>query len=318
MRQGRLLLALTLLVSITVAVLTGVVLLLVEPTLSKAEIVKTGGLAGGAVIALYALWLNDRRRRTEEARHTLDTDKVADERFARSVELLGHDAAQVRVGALHALAGLATSTGRYRQTVLDILCAYLRQPFTHPSHPGADGIEDDGPAADCERQVRLTAQTLIADLLPTREDLDAPGCDLDLSRASLEHLFLGGRRIGRFTARGARFHGITRMAAVCMAKPALLTGAAFLGRLDLRDATFDGGLSFQDTTFVGEVAVGGASVATFLTVHGPAPEQLVGALAIADTAVIHGDPASWTRPGHRSTDSGQDVSPRGAVPRPPA
>jgi hypothetical protein len=86
---------------------TTVVLLLVEPTASKAEAIKTGGLAGGAVIALYALRLNDRRRRTEEARHELESEKVADERFARSVELLGNEADQVRVGALHALAWLA-------------------------------------------------------------------------------------------------------------------------------------------------------------------------------------------------------------------
>lgn len=67
----------------------------------------TGGLAGGAVVALYALWLHDRRRRTDETRHELDSDKAADERFARSIELLGNQADQVRVGALHALVWLA-------------------------------------------------------------------------------------------------------------------------------------------------------------------------------------------------------------------
>jgi hypothetical protein len=95
--------------AIAVTVLTTVMLLRVEPGLSKAEAIKTGGLAGGAVVALYALWLNDRRRRTDEARHELESDKAADERFARSVELLGNEADQVRVGALHALAWLADS-----------------------------------------------------------------------------------------------------------------------------------------------------------------------------------------------------------------
>jgi hypothetical protein len=63
-------------------------------------------------VALYALWLNDRRRRTDEARHELESDKAADERFARSIELLGNEADQVRVGALHALAWLADVTPR--------------------------------------------------------------------------------------------------------------------------------------------------------------------------------------------------------------
>src|SRR3954471_9510571 len=141
------------LAAIVVAVLTTVVLLLVEPELSKAEAIKTGGVAGGAVVALDALWLNDRRRRTDEARHELESDKAADERFARSVELLGNEADQVRVGALHALVWLADSTPRYKQTVLDVLCAYLRRPFDHPELRDDPADPDSGrsdPEADRE------------------------------------------------------------------------------------------------------------------------------------------------------------------------
>ncbi|MET1076134.1 MAG: hypothetical protein ABWY11_26055, partial [Umezawaea sp.] len=79
-------------------------LFVIDSTTAKGEAIKTGGLAGGAVIALYALWLNDRRRRTDEARQTLenqraehDRSRVADERFARAIELLGHETDQVRV-----------------------------------------------------------------------------------------------------------------------------------------------------------------------------------------------------------------------------
>src|SRR5882757_6075983 len=102
-------------------VVTGWVLTGANP--SKADALRTGGLAAGSVVALYALWLNDRRRRVEENRHEidrglyqlqadraeLDRERADDERFARSVEMLGHDADQVRVGALHALAALARS-----------------------------------------------------------------------------------------------------------------------------------------------------------------------------------------------------------------
>lgn len=131
--------------------------LLADPSVSKADALKTGGLAGGAILALYALWINDRRRRTEEARQEVergraqqDRERVSDERFAKAVELLGHDADQVRVGALHALAGLARSRPSYTQTVLDALCSYLRRPFTHPSYQlrldNPDQAEDVQPA----------------------------------------------------------------------------------------------------------------------------------------------------------------------------
>jgi hypothetical protein len=52
-------------------------------------------------------------------RNTSESNKAADERFARSVELLGNEADQVRVGALHALTWLANATPRYKQTVRD-------------------------------------------------------------------------------------------------------------------------------------------------------------------------------------------------------
>ncbi|MGH8922401.1 MAG: hypothetical protein ACRD0H_29375 [Actinomycetes bacterium] len=108
----------------------------------------------------------------------------------------------MRVGALQALAWLADSTPRYKQTVLDVLCAYLRRPFIHPRcTKGADGdlnqvTPDDSPnspEADRERQVRLTAQRLITDLLPWGQNPDRRAYHLDLTGADLEQFRLEGR-----------------------------------------------------------------------------------------------------------------------------
>ncbi|SED82476.1 hypothetical protein SAMN04489727_9592 [Amycolatopsis tolypomycina] len=151
--------------------------LLADPATSRSDALKTGGLAGGAIVALYALWLNDRRRRVEERRQDIerqrheleaqraeqDRERVADERFAKAVELLGHAADQVRVGALHALAGLARSRPGYTQTVLDVLCSYLRRPFDYTRPTSSD--EDPDPERERELTVRLTAQRLVSDLL---------------------------------------------------------------------------------------------------------------------------------------------------------
>src|SRR5688572_19668367 len=150
------------------------------------EIVKTAGVAGGAIVALYALWLNDRK-------HFLESEKVADERFARSVELLGNEADQVRVGAMHALTWLATSTPRYRQTVIDVLCAYLRRPFEHPAHkarpedPDQDFSSVVSQEIRLEHQVRLTAQRLIKDTLSWGKKRKHEHYNLDLTGASLDY-----------------------------------------------------------------------------------------------------------------------------------
>lgn len=197
LRRNRNMLAPTIAGAIGAFLLLSGWLFVVDSTIAKGEAIKTGGLAGGSVIALYALWLNDRRRRTDEARQEIEKDRqehdrsrVADERFARAIELLGHETDQVRVGALHALAGLAKSRDGYKQTVLDILCSYLRRKF-------------DG-EAPLEREVRLTAQQLIADLLPHVDVVDPPLYDLNLTNASLEYFDISRRHVGQLTARSAK------------------------------------------------------------------------------------------------------------------
>jgi hypothetical protein len=286
----------TVLAAIAVTVATTAVLLLVEPTAPRSEAVRTGALSGGAVVALYALWLNDRRRRVEEERHGLEAIKVADERFARSVEMLGNEADQVRVGALHSLVWLADSNPRYKQTVLDVLCAYLRRPFDppdlHDESAASDTAQSD-PEADREREVRLTAQRLITDLLPWGQNPDPRRYHLDLSGARLEHFRLEGRRIGRLIARGARFHGITALGLLEAAKPVLFTDASFEGRLDLREARLDGGLSFQRTRFHAEVALDGAAVNTFLNIRTTAPAGQVGAVIVGPETRIDGAVEGW-------------------------
>jgi len=292
--RDRLLLVASLLVAIAATVVTVVVLLVVEPTLSPAEAIKTGGFAGGAVVALYAVWLNDRRRRTEEARHELESDKVGDERFVRSVELLGHGADQVRVGAMHALAGLARSTPRYRQTVLDVLCAYLRRPFDHPSyqahpHDPAAQISPEGfEEADLERQVRLTAQRLVITLLPENDSDDDANLDLDLTGASVEYLNLARRRICHLTARRARFYGITRLSGLRAVSPVILSGATFLGRATAGGARFDGGLSLQGARFEREVLHSNAVVATFADLRTEPPATQIGELWLAEGTTLRG------------------------------
>ncbi|MFR9730434.1 pentapeptide repeat-containing protein [Saccharopolyspora sp. MS10] len=237
-------------------------LLVFDGRVNGADALRTGGLAAGSVVALYALWLNDRRRRVDEsrqrlegARTELDRERIADERFARAVELLGHEADQVRVGALHALAGLARSSPGHTQTVLDVLCSYLRRPFGHPHHDHGEWERDERDAADRELQVRLTAQRLITDLLPPAEE-DSPAYDLDFTNAALEYFDLSGRRIGTLVARHARLFHDNNLSRCEVTGPAWLTGASTRagGRFRCRDAVFRGRAQFAGVEFGGPAA----------------------------------------------------------------
>ncbi|MFB9906133.1 hypothetical protein [Allokutzneria oryzae] len=250
-------------------------LIATDPYVNRTEALKTGGLASGSIVALYALWLNDRRRRTDESRQVIEEDrqriehqrqelermrtehereKTADERFARAIELLGHDADQVRVGALHALAGLARSHPHRTQTVVDILCSYLRRPFDHPRYSALRtryhsesevptdyeldvGDFDNDPALDRERQVRMAAQRLIGDALHNE-----PGCDLDLTGAVLDTLSLPNARLGALNLRNAQLYA-----------DATFDGSRFSGDVDLGRCHVWGAISFSGAKFHGEL-----------------------------------------------------------------
>jgi uncharacterized protein YjbI with pentapeptide repeats len=277
--------------------------LLADPATSRSDALKTGGLAGGAIVALYALWLNDRRRRIEERRQDierqrhelesqraeLDRERVADERFAKSVELLGHAADQVRVGAMHALAGLARSRPEYTQTVLDVLCSYLRRPFEHPRYaPDLDRHARDNtrgsPDQEQELQVRLTAQRSIKDLLPAADVPDAPDYYLDLTGAVVEYLDLSGCRIGGMLLRYAALHSSTnlsgcrfsgrvyftaggtgpgrligrfRCCGAVFESHAWFSGTAFAEDAEFTDTKFAGKTTFKDATFAKDAVFSG-------------------------------------------------------------
>jgi hypothetical protein len=243
---------------------------LLDGSATLGEALRTGGLAAASVVALYALWLNDRRRKVDEERqdverrrHDLETQRHAleqtrqnmesqrmthdrerstDERFARSIELLGNDADQVRVGAMHALAGLARSRPEYTQTVLDVMCAYLRRPFDHAHYARLRGEEEakvpESPEADRERQVRLTAQRLIGELLPETGAGRGPTYDLDLTGATLEYFDISERVIGQLTARSVNLYEANAFGNMEIYGDAWFTSAHSWGKFIAQGTTF--------------------------------------------------------------------------------
>ena len=270
-------LTLTIVTAVLVLLGTSTALLLFDPRVNGADALRTGGLAAGSVVALYALWLNDRRRRVEERRQELDIrrqaldserysleqqrqvledrrtgneyERAADERFARAVELLGHEADQVRTGAIHGLAGLARSNPNYTQTVLDVLCSYLRRPFDHPKWGASNIAPTTGeatPDQERERTVRQAACKSLRALLPGTDLTDPPIYDLDLSYAHLELIDFSDRVVGRIAAYSAKVRHSARFERTQFRGPVKLTGAVFLDKLLAGDAVFHGRFDASD------------------------------------------------------------------------
>ncbi|MFD9006341.1 pentapeptide repeat-containing protein [Streptomyces sp. NPDC059582] len=205
-----------------------------------------GVVAGaGALVALIVAY---RRQRVDEDGALREATRLHTERFTTAVSQLGEESAAVRLGGVHALAGLADDapTRPLRQTCIDVLCAYLRLPYI---------AEADLTAGDTQarhaylalREVRHTVIRLIRDHLrldPTHpqswqgHDFDFTGVTFDGGDFS-GSVFSGGTvsfSEATFSGGTVRFSGLT------------FSG----GRVDFGRSTFSGGtVRFSGLTFSG-------------------------------------------------------------------
>ena len=192
------------------------------------------------------------------AEHDATQRRVTD-LFTKAVDLLGSDKAAVRLGGLYALERLAQDNAGQRQTVVAVVCAYLRMSDEPDTTPGDDG------AANHEDEVRRSAQRLLTrhlhadtpgtywpevrlDLAETRlVDFDASGCTL------VDADFTGARLAGTTRLTGARTEGRLTLTRASF-DTASFDGLATSGDVVLDDAVFGGEATFDRTRFGGEVS----------------------------------------------------------------
>ncbi|MFH8291647.1 pentapeptide repeat-containing protein [Streptomyces sp. NPDC018059] len=206
------------------------------------------GVAAGAG-ALVALVVAYRRQRVDEAGAHREATRLHTERFSQAVDKLGSDSPAVRLGGVHALAGLADDapTQDLRQTCVDVLCAYLQLPFT--PDPGSDPAhQEEHHRYLAFRKVRHTILRLIGDHYrrPRGTHRSWQGCDLDLTGVTIDGDLDFSEAVfseGAVNFRGAVFSS----GAVHFSRAVFRGGAA---RFD--DAVFSGGaVHFSGAAFPG-------------------------------------------------------------------
>ena len=255
---------------------------------AKLDAVRTGLAAGAGAGAAVGLMLAFRRQHHQEIATTL-TDRDATERritelYTKAVEQLGSDKAPVRLGGLYALERVAQDNPAQRQTIVNVFCAYVRMPFAPAApelHPGQRN--DLYNAWQQEKQVRLTAQRILADHLRIDwfQGEPAPGpagpefwpdMRLDLTGAILIDLnfprvvtaearfagatFIGTAQfyeasMGSTSFHDARFTVDAAFGRASFRGPADFTKAAFEGKSWFSGTAFDGDADFSDAGFTG-------------------------------------------------------------------
>lgn len=233
---------------------------------------------GGAV----ALLLAARRQRYTEL-SLVHTDRDAIERritelYTKAADQLGSTQAPVRLAGLYALERLAHSTVEHRQTIVDVICAYLRMPYSPPPANGAAAMyRGPTPAqrrrartimqcsmrgmsasegsqqerAKHERQVRLTAQDILRRNLTVTDQRRRwwqqqppvgptwSGIHLDLSEATLLDFSLTRCQLDWANFRGTQFIGDTNFRHARFSDRTWFESARFDGPADFTDAEFD-------------------------------------------------------------------------------
>lgn len=256
------------------------------------------GIGSGGVLALYLAW---RRQCSTEDTLVHQQEVAADTRadaverritelYTKAAEQLGSDKAPVRLAGLYALERLAQGNVNQRQTIANVLCAYLRMPDDLPGDPIADGTDARVALRERvqEREVRLTAQRILAHhLRPGRDpehpvDTFWPDLELDLTGATLVDVdfdrcrirtpgfggvtFLGEAKFRETTFIGdTRFDGVTftggaTFERAVFARNAWFDGASFAGDVGFDGVTFARNASFRGLTFTGTAGFAGAVI----------------------------------------------------------
>jgi len=262
----------------------------VENTFDAIKIMLAVVAGIGGVVALTVAY---RKQEHGEAAEQRENTRLFNDRFGRAADQLGSSQAAVRLAGVYAMAGLADDWEAGRQTCIDVLCAYLRMPYTPPSgdkpHPAKTapsglplGSTSRGEGGDTrqEQQVRQSLLRLIREHLRSGSDSkprwhghrfdlrDAVIDGGDLSEIDVRAgtiLNLGGSVFpcGTVTFYGAKFSGglVSFYGGKFSGGDLVFAGATLSGgEVVFADASFSGGVvDFGGAEFSGgEVDFGGA------------------------------------------------------------
>ncbi|MER7129049.1 pentapeptide repeat-containing protein [Streptosporangium saharense] len=293
-----------------------------EATARQGAIQTSLALAAGIGAAVTLMLAFRRQRHQEHAAHVTTylaernarlAEQVAEhnrqdaierrvtELYTKAVEQLGHTGAAVRLGGLYSLERLAQGNSEHRQTIVNVICAYLRMPYVPPGVT-TPGTAPPGPWAaptgdgQGEQQVRLTAQRILAEHL--RDDRSSrrhetavvgsrfwEGMRIDLTGATLidldlAHCHLNDARFDEVTFQGdagfngAVFHGDAGFRGATCTGSADFAEATFQGKVRLSEGTFGETrftrATFHETADLRETRFTGDAVFTEVTFHGGA------------------------------------------------
>jgi uncharacterized protein YjbI with pentapeptide repeats len=285
-----------------------------ERASAQLEAIRTGLSVGVGAGGVFALWLATRRQRstefglTQQERTIEATIADADEKritelYTKAAEQIGHDKAPVRLAGIYALERLAQDNPRHRQTIVNVLCAYLRMPFMNAARalpaPAIAPAGDDDITTFEEREIRVTIQRILCTHLrpflfvATMSDENQPGqpnpafwpgISVNLDGALLINFDFRACELAEANFSHAAFHGKTTFRGATFTRETRFRNTTFQRGANFENVRFDDFVWFRGTRFLDEATF---SAATFAGASGFKSAEFAGDVWFRGT-VFHG------------------------------
>ncbi|MEV6279115.1 pentapeptide repeat-containing protein [Nocardia sp. NPDC051832] len=226
-----------------------------ELDVTKVALTVVAGVGG--VVALVIAYR--RQRDLEQSRFV--------ERFGTAAAQLGATDVAVRIAGVYAMAGVADeSDGLRRQQCIDVLCGYLRLPYSpelggnhqtkrvqkQPRWPDGGDNEDHFEYRQNDREVRATIVRVIADHLRPTAEYSWSTSNFDFRTAHLEDVDLTEATFsGDVLFGGATFSGDAWFGGTSFARAAQFEKTTFFGVAWFEGATFSEDAMFDGASFAG-------------------------------------------------------------------
>ncbi|OLF15910.1 hypothetical protein BU204_19560 [Actinophytocola xanthii] len=214
--------------------------------------------------------------RLHQERVAAATEKDAEARritdlYTKAADQLGSEKAPVRLAGLYALERVAQDHPEQRQSIVNVVCAYLRMPYSPPPD-NEDGSQQNHRERVQEREVRLTAQRILTEHLSPGPGPEVAATfwekiNLDLTGATLTNLSLIDCAVQTATFESATFLGHAGFYAATFTGFATFAEATFSGPATFAEGTFAGPANFRAATFAGPATFASATFIDYAAFH---------------------------------------------------
>jgi uncharacterized protein YjbI with pentapeptide repeats len=160
---------------------------------------------GGLILSVTA-WVGYQNFRVGEKNLRATEDKQVTERFSKSIEHLGSDKIDIRLGGIYALEQIAIDSPKYHWTIVEILSAFIREKCSINLQTSPDSNLEET-TSEIDRKIGIDIQAALTILGRRKVSQDPAKKQIDLRRVNLCGVEIPESNLSEANLRGANLSG---------------------------------------------------------------------------------------------------------------